>query len=86
MSTDPPVTGSGDGTRPTTDGTLDNIGAGEKFTGRKNAAGEDTSSPAPMEKMQEKRLDVESTKHDDSDPFGLHEDPASTPNRNPAKA
>lgn len=69
------VTGTGDGTRPTTDGTVDNIGGGEKFTSKRNAAGEEISGgPAPVEQMGSKRKDVESTKRDDSAPFGLNED------------
>lgn len=75
---------SGDGTRPTTDGGADNIGAGEKFTGHKNAVGDDVSGPAQQERMQDKKSDVEGTKHDESAAFGLHEDltPASSKDEN----
>jgi hypothetical protein len=73
MST-PSIAGSGDGTRPTTSGGADNIGAGEKFTSRKNAAGEDISGPAPQERMQAKRKNVEASRHDDSADFNLRED------------
>ena len=76
--------GSGDGTRPTTDGGADNIGAGEKFTTTKNAAGEDVSGPAPSERMQHKKSDAEGTRHDDSAAFNLHEDltPSSSKDEN----
>lgn len=78
------VKDSGDGTRPTTDGGTDNIGAGEKFTTTKNAAGEDVSAPAPQERMQDKKSDAEGTKHDESAAFRLHEDltPSSSMDKN----
>lgn len=79
----PPVTGTGDGTRPTTSGGVDNIGAGEKFSTTKTAAGESTSGPAPTEHMPAKRT-VETTRHDDSAAFELTED--LTPARNPEPA
>ncbi len=69
-----PIKGSGDGTRPSTSGGVDNMGAGESFTGKKTAAGGDVSGPAPHERMQDKRINVESTKHEDSAAFGLTED------------
>ncbi len=77
------VTGSGDGTRPTTSGGVDNIGGAESFAARKTRAGEDFAGPAPHERMQDKRKDVEGTKHDDSAPFGLTEDPTPQDNRDP---
>ena len=81
------VAGSGDGTRPTTDGAADNIGAGEKFTTRKNAEGEEVSGgPAPQERMQQKRKDVEGTRKDDSAAFGLTEDPEPSSNEEPETA
>ncbi|WPG40192.1 hypothetical protein [Variovorax sp. EBFNA2] len=70
------VLGSGDGSRPTTDGTVDNIGAGEAFVPKdkgKHTSGE-VSKPAPAERMAGKRKNVEATKADGSDAFGLHED------------
>jgi len=82
---DRPTTGSGDGTRPATSGGVDNMGAGESFSGKKTAAGEDVSSPAPAERMQGKRKDVEATKHDDSAAFGLTEDLTPESNREPAE-
>lgn len=75
---------SGDGSRPTTDGGVDNIGAGEKFTGQRTAAGDDVAGPGPTEKMQKKRQDAESVKHDDSVPFHLHGDATPVPNTEPA--
>lgn len=75
---------SGDGSRPSTDGGVDNMGAGEKFTGEHTAAGGDTAGPAPVEKMQKKRKDAESVKHDDSAAYHLHEDVTPTPNTEPA--
>lgn len=80
---DTPVSGSGDGTRPDTSGGVDNMGAGESFTGRNTAAGEDVSGPGPTERMQDKRKNVEGTKQDDSAAFGLTEDLTPTPNREP---
>ncbi|MDB5826379.1 MAG: hypothetical protein JWQ73_599 [Variovorax sp.] len=77
------TTGSGDGSRPTTSGGVDNIGAGEKFTGKHTAAGEDIGGPGPQEKMQEKRKDAEAAKHDDSSAFDLHENPEPVPNTEP---
>ncbi len=79
------ITGSGDGTRPTTSGGVDNIGGGERFTDQRNAAGEEITAPAPRERMQDKRKDVEATKHDDSDAFGLHEDLTPDSNQDPAQ-
>lgn len=74
MANDPPVIGSGDGTRPVTDGTANNIGAGEKFSTRRSADGSELSGgPAPKEKMSGNRRDVEGTKHDDAAAFDLTE-------------
>lgn len=74
MSTQaPPSLGSGDGSRPTTDGTVDNIGAGERFVTPRDQQGE-VSAPAPHERLSDKRKNARSTKGDDSDAFGLHED------------
>lgn len=80
MST-PSIAGSGDGTRPTTSGGVDNIGGGEKFATTRNAAGEEVTGPAPAERMQAKRKDVESSKHDDSADFNLREDLTPVPNK-----
>ena len=56
---------TGDGTRPTTDGTVDNIGAGSSF----NPNGND--GPAGKERMAEKKTDAKSVENDDSAPLGL---------------
>lgn len=81
---DRPVNASGDGSRPATSGGVNNMGAGESFTGKKNAAGEDVAGPAPAEGMQAKRKNVEASRHDDSASFGLTEDLSSESNREPA--
>jgi hypothetical protein len=75
------VSNSGDGTRPTTDGGTDNIGAGEKLVTKRTEAGTEISSPAPKERMSGKRMDVESSRHDDSAAYNLREDLSSEPNR-----
>ena len=50
---------SGDGTRPTTSGGTDNVGAAHSFTpGTKLKPG--YASPGPEEKMTEKRQDADS--------------------------
>jgi hypothetical protein len=77
------VTGSGDGTRPVTDGGVNNIGAGEKLSTKRTATGEEVSSPAPKERMSDNRRDVEGTKHDDSAAFELHEDLSTDTNKQP---
>jgi hypothetical protein len=77
------VTTSGEGTRPTTSGGVDNIGAGEKLSTERTAAGGEVSGPAPTERMQNKRSDVESSKHDDSAAYNLREDLSSEPNKEP---
>lgn len=81
---DRPVTASGDGTRPATSGGVDNMGGADSFTGKKNAAGEDISGPAPHERMQDKKMNAESTKHDDSAPYNLSEDLTPETNREQA--
>jgi len=50
------TTNSGEGTRPTTSGGVDNIGGASSFTPGKKSGPADTS-PAPAEKMAEKRQD-----------------------------
>ena len=71
--------GSGDGTRPTTDGGVDNVGAAGGFTPGKGGA----NTPAPGEKMSEARKDKKSVKGDDSAPLGMTESPNTTPNTEP---
>jgi len=77
-----PMLGSGDGTRPTTDGGVDNIGGAGRL-GQGEFPGE-TTGPAPKERMQDKKSDVEASRHDDSDAYYLHEDLSSEPNKEPA--
>lgn len=76
------VSSSGDGTRPTTSGGVDNIGAGESFTGRKTLGG-DVGGPAPKERMNDKRSDVRNAKHDDLDAFGMREEQEPETNTEP---
>ena len=71
---------SGDGTRPTTDGGVDNIGAAGSFTPGKGGA----DAPAPPEKMSESKKDKASVKRDDSAPMGLTQSVDNTPNTEPA--
>lgn len=85
MSRTPGSLGSGDGTRPTTDGGVDNIGAGEKFTGSSSAAGEQDSAPAPAERMAGKRKNAEASRHDGSAAYGLRENFRSETNKEPRK-
>lgn len=77
------VSNSGEGTRPTTDGGVDNIGAGEKFTGKRTPGG-DVSGPAPKERMSDRRANVANAKQDDLDEFGMHEELEPETNREPA--
>ena len=60
---------SGAGSRPVTDGTVENIGAGEAFI----PGSPDSSAPAPTERMSDKRADAQSVEDDGSAPFGLTE-------------
>lgn len=78
-----PLSGSGDGTRPTTSGGVDNIGGAEKFTTTRNRAGENVSGPAPREQMQAKRKSAASSQGKDSAAFGLTEDLTPERNREP---
>ncbi len=73
--------GSGDGTRPTTDGGVDNIGAAGTFTPGKGSSNE----PAPREKMSENKKDKASIKQDDAAPLGMTESTTSTPNIEPGR-
>ncbi|WPH23002.1 hypothetical protein [Variovorax paradoxus] len=85
MTRAPGSLGSGDGSRPTTDGGVDNIGAGEKFASSSSAAGEPDSAPAPAEGMARKRKNAEASRHDDSAAFGLREDLRPKTNQEPSK-
>ena len=74
--------GSGDGTRPTTDGGVDNIGGAGRLGQGEPLVGE-TTGPGPKERMQNKRSDVDASKHDDSDAYCLHEDLSAETNTEP---
>ena len=82
MSSSNQVSSSGDGSRPTTSGGVDNIGAGEKFTGKQTPGG-DVAGPAPKERMSDKRSDVRNAKHDDMDAFGMRDAQESETNTEP---
>lgn len=73
--------GSGDGTRPTTDGGVDNIGAAGSFTPGKGSS----NAPAPVERMSQNKKDKASVEVDDSAPLGLPESTETTPNTEPVK-
>jgi len=75
MTNSPQLASSGDGSRPVTDGGIDNIGAGEKFT-----EGGAENGPTPHERMQDKRKDAESSRYEDSAPYNLHENLDPVPN------
>ena len=75
--------GTGQGSRPTTDGGVDNIGGASSFTpGKELKEGE--SSPMPAEKMAEKKNDKEAMKRDDSAPLNLHQSPGDEPSTDPS--
>ena len=77
---------SGEGSRPTTSGGVDNIGAGEKFTAKQAPEGVEVTGPAPAEKAQAKRQDAAAAQRDDSAPFNLHQSAQTEPNTEPAPA
>lgn len=70
----PSINTSGEGTRPVTDGGVDNIGAAKKYPDG------ETVGPASKEKMEDRRVDAENARKDDAAPWGLRDDPSSTPN------
>lgn len=70
---------SGDGSRPTTDGGVDNIGAAKSFTPGKGSV----NAPAPKEKTPASKKDRASMKRDDSAPMGLTESAPDTSNTEP---
>ena len=82
MPSSPAAPRSGDGSRPTTAGGVDNIGAGKKFDTARTATGEQASGPGPKQRMGDKRKDVASSKQDDSTPLDLNADLQPTPNEN----
>ncbi len=80
MSAEPQPLGSGDGTRPTTSGGVDNIGAGERMGGKASPGADHNRAPAAPERMREKRSDLESLRQDDSAPFGIRQSDEVEPN------
>lgn len=82
MSRDNQVSNSGEGSRPTTSGGVDNIGAGEKFTGKQTAGG-NVSGPAPKERMSDKRADAHNANRNDLDIFGMRENMDPESNQEP---
>ena len=82
MSTNTGNSSSGEGTRPVTDGGVDNIGGASSFTPGKPSSPAD-SAPKPHEKMAEKKADSASMKEDDSAAFGLRETPDHSKNTEP---
>lgn len=72
MTSKDPLSNSGDGSRPTTDGGVANVGAAEKFDVGRAATGEPNVGPANAERMQDKRSDADAAEQDDSVPLGLH--------------
>jgi hypothetical protein len=75
MATPSPLS-SGDGSRPTTDGGVDNIGAAKSFTPGKGSA----NAPAPQKKIPASIKDWASLKRDDSAHMGLTESTHGPPN------
>ena len=73
---------SGDGTRPTTDGGVDNIGAAKSFTPGKGSS----NAPPSHERVPDAKKDKASVKRDDSAPMGLTESTESTPNTEPPES
>jgi hypothetical protein len=57
-----------------TGGGVDNIGAAKKYPKGK------TAGPATKEKMEDRRVDAENARKDDAAPWGMRDDPSSTPN------
>ena len=77
------VKSSGEGSRPTTDGTVDNIGAGKKLAPADTAKQGESNAPPPREAMASKRSSAENSKKDDMDVFGIREDLSPEPNTEP---
>jgi hypothetical protein len=78
----PGTAGSGDGSRPTTDGGVDNIGAASGFTPGNPPA----DAPAPPEKFAERKKDRASMEADGSAPMELRASAKTTPNTEPPRA
>jgi hypothetical protein len=79
MASTPSATPTGEGTRPTTSGGVDNIGGASAFTPGKSTTDGDTA-PQGVEKMAEKKVDRAAVKQDDSAPLGLTESTDDGPN------
>ena len=82
MSNETPVQNSGAGTRPSTSGGVDNLGAADSFSpGQATDAGD--GSPAPVEKMADKHTDKAAAEQDDSAPLDLTQSADDAPNSEP---
>lgn len=77
------VNTSGEGSRPTTAGGVDNIGAGKSAAPGKSAAHGEVNAPPAKERMADKRASAENSRHDDLDVFGIREDLTPVPNTEP---
>lgn len=77
---------SGAGTRPVTDGTVANIGAGGALDTGRAATGEPNNGPAHPERMRDKASDAAGEQLDDSVPLGLHGDKTPQTNTEPPPA
>ncbi|RYX89237.1 MAG: hypothetical protein EOO28_33645 [Comamonadaceae bacterium] len=76
-----PGNSSGEGSRPTTDGGTDNIGAAKGF----DPARPEDNVPAPRERMQDVRNDRARAAGDDSAPLGMTDSARPEPNTEPEK-
>jgi hypothetical protein len=78
-----PAPGSGDGSRPMTDGAVDNVGAAKAFDTGQSAIGEPNVGPGHPERMQHKRADAAAEDEDDAVPLDLHGDKTPETNTEP---
>lgn len=74
---------TGSGTRPMTDGGVDNVGAAKAFGTTTNALGEPVDGPASTERMQDKADNAQAAEHDDSVPLNLHGNKHAETNQEP---
>ena len=72
---------SGDGSRPTTDGGVDNLGAGKSF----NPERPEDSGPAAEHVASHHMADRATARQDGSAPLGLRDAAESVPNSEPPK-
>lgn len=77
-----PGTRSGEGSRPTTDGGTDNIGAAKGF----DPAHPEDNIPSSGERMSERRNDRARAATDDSAPLGMTDSAKPSPNTEPVKS